>query len=44
MNLRNRKLPEQIIRIKVAPEEEMDNDMSQEGAESGDSMEVLSQI
>ena len=44
MNLRNRKLPEQIIRIKIAPEEEMDNDMSQEGAESGDSMEVLSQI
>ena len=44
MNLRNRKLPEQIIRIKVAPEEEMDNDMSQEGAESGDSTEVLSQI
>ena len=44
MNLRNRKLPEQIIRIKVAPEEEMDNDMSQEGAELGDSMEVLSQI
>ena len=44
MNLRNRKLPEQIIRIKVAPEEEVDNDMSQEGAELGDSMEVLSQI